>query len=68
MNDIIFRSSATENQKKHEINGAFDAYKTALEFGRDGGDCVDLFPNCPNTPTQLMSAFSLLESRAVAVK
>ena len=53
------------DKKTPKTTGAFNAYQTALNFGKDGGDCMDLFPHCPNTPQQLMKAFTVLETKAI---
>lgn len=57
--------SSKENEKpvaiaKDEFEG-IDAYKVALNLGRDGGDCDQLFPRCPSTSGQLMDVFQNLQ-------
>lgn len=58
-------ASSKENEKpvaiaKDEFDG-IDAYKVALNLGRDGGDCDQLFPRCPSTSGQLMDVFQSLK-------
>lgn len=61
----LFGVLSKENEKpvaiaKDEFDG-IDAYKVALNLGRDGGDCDQLFPRCPSTSGQLMDVFQSLK-------
>ncbi|XP_042872529.1 uncharacterized protein LOC122253481 [Penaeus japonicus] len=61
----LFGLLSKENEKpttvsKEEFQG-IDAYKVALNLGRDGGDCDQLFPRCTSTSGQLMQVFQNLK-------
>ncbi|KAK7084740.1 hypothetical protein SK128_006185 [Halocaridina rubra] len=52
--------SANEKSDEPTTKGSWhglDAYRIALNLGRDGGNCSQLFPRCPNSSKQLMNTF-----------
>ncbi|XP_068211187.1 uncharacterized protein [Palaemon carinicauda] len=58
---VLSTSKKSESDPKESRSG-LDAYQVALNLGRDGGNCEQLFPDCPNSSGQLMDAFQTVDS------
>ncbi|XP_066970005.1 uncharacterized protein [Macrobrachium rosenbergii] len=53
---VLSNSKRSESDPKESRSG-IDAYQVALNLGRDGGNCEQLFPDCSSSSGQLMDAF-----------
>ncbi|XP_066970004.1 uncharacterized protein [Macrobrachium rosenbergii] len=53
----VLSLSGTKAERDGDNWRGLDAYRTALDLGRDGGNCDQLFPNCPNSSEQLIDLF-----------